>query len=183
MAGTKAFRKRGAGKLAAPVTMENHAAGRLGPAGRFKGFDTQFFLHVVVHSEAHDLTVIAIQNRSNIQLAVLAWNLCNISQPLSVFGASAVKFACNQIVSFLSGGIRFRSELPERRGEAFIRPPFSHRAPHCAFAYGECQVLLKRQPNTIDSIVVVIWILCINLFDFDQKQLPGLRAHSCDGKL
>jgi hypothetical protein len=80
------------------------------------------------------------------------------------------KIPCNQVVGLLSIGIRFAGTA--RR--SLDQTAFFHRTPHCAFTHGDT-ALLQREENAIDSVVVVIWMLCINLFDFDQKQLPGLR--------
>ena len=74
--------KSSAGKLAASVAVQDHSGSRLKLAGRFKRLNAQFFLPIVVHSEANDFTVVTIQNRSNVQFTVPAWNLGNIGQPL-----------------------------------------------------------------------------------------------------
>ncbi|MPM77719.1 hypothetical protein SDC9_124727 [bioreactor metagenome] len=75
----------GAGELAATIAVEDHTACVARSAGAFKRADAKLFFHVVIHSEAYDLAVITIQNRSDIQLSVRARNLRNVGQPFLIW--------------------------------------------------------------------------------------------------
>jgi hypothetical protein len=60
-----------------------------------------------------------------------------------------------------------------RRG--LNKSTFLHCVPHSAFAHGNA-ILRQCQSDTFDSIIIVIRMLRVNLFDFDQKQLPVLSC-------
>ena len=46
-----------------------------------------------------------------------------------------------------------------------------HGPPHAASTYPNT-ALCKRQKDSADAVIVIVWILFINLSYFDQKQLP-----------
>lgn len=77
-----------AGKLAAAVTVQNHARGSLSLAGRAKSVDTEFLPHVVIHGKTYDLTVITVQNGCDVKLSVCARDLRDICQPLLIWHLS-----------------------------------------------------------------------------------------------
>ena len=73
-----------AGKLAAPVGVEDGALHTVAAAGVLQRLNAQFRLHVAVHMEALDAPVKAVQYRRQVELPVRAWNLGDVCQEFFV---------------------------------------------------------------------------------------------------
>ena len=86
--------KCGTGKLAVSIAVQ---------VGRPESPDTQLLLHVVIHGKTDDLSVVAVQNCRQVQLAVLTLDLRNIRQPLPV-GSACGKIPVDQVLRLLRRG-------------------------------------------------------------------------------
>lgn len=99
-----------AGKLAAPVGVEDGALRTAIPAGLLQGSDTQLRAHIVIHVEALDAAVKAVQHRRQVELAVGTGDLGDIRQKLLI-GFFRRKIPLDQVFRLLRLPVRFRQAV------------------------------------------------------------------------
>ena len=136
---------------------------------RPESLNTQLLLHVVIHGKTDDLPVITVQNCCQIQLAVLTLDLRDIRQPLPV-GSVCGKIPVNQVLRLLRSQVRFCQTVGMTR-RTMEQTSTLHGPPYAASAYRDT-ALCKRQKDSADAVVIIVWIFFVNLSYFDQKQLP-----------
>ena len=89
--------------MAAAVAVQGHSIGPLRLAGRPESPNAQLLLHVVIRGKTDDLSVVAVQNCRQVQLAVQTLDLRNIRQPLPVGGVCG-KIPVDQVLRLLRRG-------------------------------------------------------------------------------
>jgi uncharacterized protein (DUF2062 family) len=66
--------------------------------------DAQLLFHVVTHGKADDFAIVAIQDGSDVEFSVRAWNLRDIGQPFLI-GCLSGKIPANQVFCLLRRGV------------------------------------------------------------------------------
>ena len=169
------FAKLLAGKLAAPIRVQDQSLCANAAAGILQGLDAQLCPHVVIQMEALDAAVEAIQHCGQIELAIRTGDLSDVCQPLFI-GFCGCKIPFDQVFRL------FR--LPVCLGQAVgtalavdgqvVLPADAVDPPGAA---GIASMLSEPSDDPLDTVVFAVFFILPQTFvDLLQKFTVPLAA-------